>query len=88
MKFSLYKRNIFPILFSLSFYSCSIEPDLDKLPIIQPSFGFSIFREAVTLNDVDIFTEDSSITKESFGTNDSVFVFNKTILYHPPLISI
>ena len=79
MKFSLYKHNIFPILFSLSFYSCSIEPDLDKLPIIQPSFGFSIFREAVTLNDVDIFTEDSSITKESFGTNDSIFVFNKTI---------
>ena len=79
MKFSLYKRNIFPILFSLSFYSCSIEPDLDKLPIIQPSFGFSIFREAVTLNDVDIFTEDSSITKESFGANDSIFVFNKTI---------
>ena len=79
MKFSLYKRSISPILFALSFYSCSIEPDLDKLPIIQPSFGVSFFREAITLNDVDIFTEDSSITKESFGENDSIFVFNKTI---------
>ena len=47
--------------------SCSIEPDTDKLPIIEPSLGFSVYQESITLNDVDIFTEDSSITKESFA---------------------
>ena len=59
--------------------SCSIEPDLDKLPIIQPSLGFSIYQESITLNDVDILTGDSSITKESYGASDSIFVFNKTV---------
>ena len=42
--------------------SCSIEPDLDKLPIIQPSLGFSVYQESITLNDVDILTGDSTIT--------------------------
>ena len=59
--------------------SCSIEPDLEKLPIIQPSLGFSIYQESITLNDVDILTGDSSITKESYGASDSIFVFNKTV---------
>ena len=59
--------------------SCSIEPDLDKLPIIQPSLGFSVYQESITLNDVDILTGDSSITKESYGDSDSIFVFNKTV---------
>ena len=59
--------------------SCSIEPDLDKLPIIQPSLGFSVYQESITLNDVDILTGDSSITKESYGASDSIFVFNKTV---------
>ena len=59
--------------------SCSIEPDLDRLPIIQPSLGFSVYQESITLNDVDILTGDSSITKESYGASDSIFVFNKTV---------
>ena len=59
--------------------SCSIEPDLDKLPIIQPSLGFSVYQESITLNDVDILTGDSSITKELYGASDSIFVFNKTV---------
>jgi len=59
--------------------SCSIEPDLDKLPIIQPSLGFSVYQESITLNDVDILTGDSSITKESYGNNDSIFVFTKVV---------
>ena len=59
--------------------SCSIEPDLDKLPIIQPSLGFSVYQESITLNDVDILTGDSSITKESYGNNDSIFVFSKVV---------
>ena len=61
------------------FASCSIEPDLDKLPIIQPSLGFSVYQESITLNDVDILTGDSSITKESYGNNDSIFVFTKVV---------
>jgi hypothetical protein len=67
------------ILASLLLSSCSIEPDLDKLPVIQPSLGFSIYQESITLNDVDIFSGDSSITKESYGLSDSIFVFNKTV---------
>ena len=59
--------------------SCSIEPDLEKLPIIQPSLGFSVYQESITLNDVDILTGDSSITKESYGTSDSIFVFHKVV---------
>ena len=59
--------------------SCSIEPDTDKLPIIEPSLGFSVYQESITLNDVDILTGDSSITKESYGSSDSIFVFNKTV---------
>ena len=31
------------------------------------------------MNDVDILTGDSSITKESYGASDSIFVFNKTV---------
>ena len=67
------------ILASLLLSSCSIEPDIDKLPVIQPSLGFSIYQESITLNDVDIFSGDSSITKESYGLSDSIFVFNKTV---------
>ena len=63
----------------LVFISCSIDPDTEKLPIIQPSLGFSVYQESITLNDVDILTGDSSITKESYGSGDSIFVFNKTI---------
>ena len=59
--------------------SCSIEPDMNKLPIIQPQLGFSIYQESITLNDVDILTGDSSITKEAYGLSDSIFVFNKTV---------
>ena len=59
--------------------SCSIEPDTDKLPIIEPSLGFSVYQESITLNDVDILTGDSSITKELYGSSDSIFVFNKTV---------
>ena len=59
--------------------SCSIEPDTEKLPIIQPELGFSVYQESITLNDVDLLTGDSSITKESYGNSDSIFVFNKTI---------
>ena len=72
------KHNLFLIVVLIS-VSCSIEPDLDKLPIIQPSLGFSVYQESITLNDVDILTADSSITKESYGTSDSIFVFNKTV---------
>ena len=76
--FHFKKYNI--ILIIVAFLSsCSIEPDLDKLPIIQPSLGFSIYQESITLNDVDILTGDSSITKESYGASDSIFVFNKTV---------
>ena len=71
--------NRFFFLASLLLSSCSIEPDIDKLPVIQPSLGFSIYQESITLNDVDIFSGDSSITKESYGLNDSIFVFNKTV---------
>ena len=59
--------------------SCSIEPDTEKLPIIQPELGFSVYQESITLNDVDLLTGDSSITKESYGNSDSIFVFNKTV---------
>ena len=76
--FQFKKYNIILIIGAL-FSSCSIEPDLDKLPIIQPSLGFSIYQESITLNDVDILTGDSSITKESYGASDSIFVFNKTV---------
>ncbi|MDB2351353.1 hypothetical protein N9W06_03590 [Candidatus Marinimicrobia bacterium] len=72
------KYNLFLLAASL-LSSCSIEPDLDKLPIIQPELGFSIYQESITLNDVDILTGDSSITKESYGLSDSIFVFNKTV---------
>jgi len=61
------------------FSSCSIEPDAEKLPIIQPELGFSVYQESITLNDVDLLTGDSSITKELYGNSDSIFVFNKTV---------
>ena len=76
--FQFKKYNIILIIGSF-LSSCSIEPDLDKLPIIQPSLGFSVYQESITLNDVDILTGDSSITKESYGASDSIFVFNKTV---------
>ena len=69
--------NAFGILVLVS--SCSIEPDTEKLPIIQPELGFSVYQESITLNDVDLLTGDSSITKESYGNSDSIFVFNKTV---------
>ena len=72
------KYNLF-LLAAALLSSCSIEPDLDKLPIIQPELGFSVYQESITLNDVDILTGDSSITKESYGLSDSIFVFNKTV---------
>ena len=67
------------IIIICTFLSCSIETDIEKLPIIEPRFGFSVYQESITLNDVDILTGDSSITKESYGSSDSIFVFNKTI---------
>ena len=67
------------IVLTCIFLSCSIEPDTEKLPIITPKIGFSIYEESITLNDVDILTGDSSITKESYNSSDSIFVFNKTI---------
>jgi len=67
------------VVFLLVLSSCSIEPDTDKLPIIEPSLGFSVYQESITLNDVDILTGDSSITKESYGGSDSIFVFKKTV---------
>ena len=76
--FNFKKYNII-IIVGAFFVSCSIEPDLDKLPIIQPSLGFSVYQESITLNDVDILTGDSSITKESYGNNDSIFVFTKVV---------
>ena len=76
--FNFKKYNIIYIAGAF-FASCSIEPDLDKLPIIQPSLGFSVYQESITLNDVDILTGDSSITKESYGNNDSIFVFTKVV---------
>ena len=76
--FNFKKYNII-IISGAFFVSCSIEPDLDKLPIIQPSLGFSVYQESITLNDVDILTGDSSITKESYGNNDSIFVFTKVV---------
>ena len=72
------KYNLF-LLAAALLSSCSIEPDLDKLPIIQPELGFSVYQESITLNDVDILTGDSSITKESYSLSDSIFVFNKTV---------
>ena len=69
--------NAFGILVLVS--SCSIEPDTEKLPIIQPELGFSVYQESITLNDVDLLTGDSSITKELYGNSDSIFVFNKTV---------
>ena len=68
------------LIFGAFIVSCSIEPDLEKLPIIQPSLGFSVYQESITLNDVDILTGDSSITKELYGVSDSIFVFNKTVV--------
>ena len=76
--FNFKKYNII-IIAGAFFVSCSIEPDLDKLPIIQPSLGFSVYQESITLNDVDILAGDSSITKESYGNNDSIFVFSKVV---------
>ena len=72
------KYNLF-LLAAALLSSCSIEPDLNKLPIIQPELGFSVYQESITLNDVDILTGDSSITKELYGLSDSIFVFNKTV---------
>ena len=74
-----FKKHTTIYIIGAFFASCSIEPDLDKLPIIQPSLGFSVYQESITLNDVDILTGDSSITKESYGSNDSIFVFTKVI---------
>ena len=79
MKIYRVKNQVIFSLIAGSFFSCSIEPDIDKLPIIQPSLGFSVYQESITLNDVNILTGDSSITKESYGSGDSIFVFNKTI---------
>ena len=77
MHFFKYNTLILTVSFLLA--SCSIESDLDKLPIIQPSLGFSVYQESITLNDVDILTEDSSITKELYEYNDSIFVFTKVV---------
>ena len=77
--FNFKKHTTIYIIIGSFFASCSIEPDLDKLPIIQPSLGFSVYQESMTLNDVDILTGDSSITKESYGNNDSIFVFTKVV---------
>ena len=74
-----FKKHTTIYIIGAFFASCSIEPDLDKLPIIQPSLGFSVYQESITLNDVDILTGDSSITKESYGNNDSIFVFTKLV---------
>ncbi|MEL0269330.1 MAG: hypothetical protein VXA17_02590 [bacterium] len=74
-----FKKHTTIYIIGAFFASCSIEPDLDKLPIIQPSLGFSVYQESITLNDVDILTGDSSITKESYGNNDSIFVFTKVV---------
>ena len=79
MKIYRVKFQIITILIAGCFFSCSLEPDTEKLPIIQPSLGFSIYQKSITLNDVDILTGDSSITKESYGSGDSIFVFNKTV---------
>ena len=75
----LYPRPLFIFLGALGVFSCSIEPDPDKLPIIQPVIGFPIYQESITLNDVDILSGDSTISKESIGNGDSLYVFNKTI---------
>ena len=74
-----FKKHTTIYIIGAFFASCSIEHDLDKLPIIQPSLGFSVYQESITLNDVDILTGDSSITKESYGNNDSIFVFTKVV---------
>ena len=74
-----FKKHTTIYIIGAFFASCSIEPDLDKLPIIQPSLGFSVYQESITLNDVDILTGDSTITKESYGNNDSIFVFTKVV---------
>ena len=74
-----FKKHTTIYIIGAFFASCSIEPDIDKLPIIQPSLGFSVYQESITLNDVDILTGDSSITKESYGNNDSIFVFTKVV---------
>ena len=74
-----FKNNTLILTVSFLLASCSIEPDLDKLPIIQPSLGFPVYQESITLNDVDILTGDSSITKESYENNDSIFVFTKVV---------
>ena len=67
------------VSFLLIYSACSIEPDLEKLPIIEPQLGFSLYQESITLNDVEILTGDSSITIESHTSGDSIFVFNKTV---------
>ena len=74
-----FKKHTTIYIIGAFFASCSIEPDIDKLPIIQPSLGFSVYQESITLNDVDILNGDSSITKESYGNNDSIFVFTKVV---------
>jgi len=74
-----FKKHTTIYIIGAFFASCSIEPELDKLPIIQPSLGFSVYQESITLNDVDILTGDSSITKESYGNSDSIFVFTKVV---------
>ena len=79
MKIYRVKDKILLALIGGCFFSCSLEPDTEKLPIIQPSLGFSVYQKSITLNDVDILTGDSSITKESYGSGDSIFVFNKTV---------
>ena len=66
-------------LTALILSSCSIEPDINKLPVVQPKLGFSIYQESITLNEVEIFSGDSSIIKESYGSGDSIFVFNKNV---------
>ena len=66
-------------LTALILSSCSIEPDMNKLPVVQPKLGFSIYQESITLNEVEIFSGDSSIIKESYGSSDSIFVFNKNV---------
>lgn len=76
-KTTIYILDLLAIMLFIS--SCSIDPNTERLPIIQPSLGFSIYQEVITLNDVDILTSDSSLTKESYGESDSIFVFNKIV---------
>ena len=41
-----------PLLWAVLLFSCSIEPDTNKLPIIQPELGFSIYQEFIIAPDL------------------------------------